>query len=89
MNTRTRELGNAKSGVPTNAFECNFHPRTPLRMSNERKRHSVERLPLERIAAMFLERVSVGFLKFGSDTSQMRASSKVLSRCSASQSITR
>lgn len=65
MNTTTRELGNAKSGVPVSCLEWTFQPLKPFRISNERKRHSVERFPLDRIARMLAERELVGLANDG------------------------
>jgi hypothetical protein len=57
----TRILGQQKSGVPRIGY-CRRHPISPRWRSKRASLTSVERLPLDRTAAIILERVALSYL---------------------------
>ena len=57
-NTARRCTGKTKSGFPVKSAAFRVQPRIPARTKAARRRHSVERFPLERTCAITLERVS-------------------------------
>jgi hypothetical protein len=57
---------NSKSGFPGTFDDCRRHPLSPFSLSSAASRSSVVLLPDDRIARIFLLRLSAGLLKEGS-----------------------